>query len=115
MLSQNDFLTILSMAITVDGVIHHDELDTVKALMTDYFPDEDISSSLNQLDILHSKSAEDLKKRYYETIDRLSTLPELEKSNILKLVLRVVDADNVMHETEHQLVSELIERWNLKF
>ncbi len=115
MASHEDIMNILCMAITVDGSIHHDEIETVQTLIRDEFPNENLDSTLSLLHTLKSRTEDDVTHRYKESVNSLKTLPKDEKLKIIKMVMKVVDADKVMHSSEQKMLSSLMDNWGITF
>lgn len=111
---QADVLNILCMAVTVDGSIHAKEIETVKKLFSDSFPGTDKEHLNFVLASLDKRSPSDITKDYETSVENLAGLSQEEKLAVIKMVMKVVDADKVMHSTEQRLLSTLMDKWNIE-
>ncbi|MDA3900898.1 MAG: tellurite resistance TerB family protein [Spirochaetes bacterium] len=112
MINTQAILDILFMAITIDNEIHSSEITTIKEIIykSPYTFPADVNE---QIDSLHTLDVNTLSTRFNAAITKLSNEPEVDKRTILRLVMRIVDADNIMHETEVRLLSRIIKEWKI--
>jgi len=113
MIDTQAVLDIFFMAITVDNEIHISEIKTIKDIIENSpykFPD-DVDK---QIQNLTTKDQEIIKKNFDKAIAKLASEAIEDKRAILRLIMKIVDADNIMHQNEVRLISGIIKEWNIE-
>ena len=112
MIDTQAVLDIFFMAITVDNEIHVSEIEMIKEIIKNSsykFPDD----VYEQIRNIKTKDPETLKHNFDKAVAILSSLTIEEKKAILRSIMKIVDADNIMHQNEVRLISGIIKEWNI--
>lgn len=110
---EKHILDIFAMTIAVDGRIDDSELSVADEILEEMkynFTD----SSRKYLKETYGKNNEILQENFNLAVSELNSLQLEDKKYILKYILRLVDADNIVHHNEVKLMGSIIELWGVK-
>ncbi len=109
---EKNILDIFAMTITVDGKIDKAELLAVNEILDKMKYNFSIKSKQYFADLCYF-SAEKIESNFKRAVNELNSLDVNEKKYILKFMMKLIDADNVMHEDEVTLIGALMREWNV--
>lgn len=105
-------IDIFTMTVTCDKNIDQSEIDMIEKILKEMEYNFDESHN-EYFEISVRQSAADIIKKYEQAIEELNALDKVSKKYILKYVMKIVDADKIMHDNEVQLVADIIRKWSL--
>lgn len=105
-------IDVFTMTVTCDKNIDQSEIDMIEKILVEMDYDFSEEHTLYFEESVR-KASIDIVKKYEEAVVALSNLDKNDKKYILKYVMKIVDADKIMHDNEVQLVADIITKWNL--
>ncbi|MBN1501124.1 MAG: TerB family tellurite resistance protein [Spirochaetes bacterium] len=110
---EKSILDIFAMTIAVDGRIDESELAVANEILEEMKYDFNENSRAY---LAESSAAGDdvLKENFHYAVKELNSLESEDKKYILKYILRLVDADNIVHQNEVKLIGSIIDSWGVK-